>query len=266
MIVSFMRGKSLTARALSRYFVDEGVSTYTHVSDQHTTYGTKVISVPDREAVYVLDEILGNQTDLPITEQLRLQLVDLLPRPQLTELLIEVDRWASWSDQLTHAGGKTHRARGVEVAAQLGVQALCLSLVVNAIITWNTAYLELALDHLAARRGRIDRDLLARVSPALMEHVNPYGTYDSRSKPSTPALVSGRCVTLRPRARVAARRDHARRRSRPDARGVRPGRLPAAVLDPVPSVLAAAGVTAVIVSSGPSSGSSSLPCRRGRTR
>ena len=42
-------------------------------------------------------------------ETLRLQLVELLPRPQLTELLIEVDRWADWSDQLTHAGGKTHR-------------------------------------------------------------------------------------------------------------------------------------------------------------
>lgn len=28
------------------------------------------------------------------------------------------------------------------------------------------------------RRGRIDHDLLARVSPALMEHVNPYGTYE----------------------------------------------------------------------------------------
>lgn len=63
-----MRGKSLTARALSRYFVDKGVSTHTHVSDQHTTYGTKVIHVTDREAVYVLDEILGNATDLPFTE------------------------------------------------------------------------------------------------------------------------------------------------------------------------------------------------------
>jgi hypothetical protein len=38
--------------------------------------------------------------------------------------------------------------------------------------------LDLALEHLAARRGRIDRDLLAHVSPALMEHVNPYGTYE----------------------------------------------------------------------------------------
>ncbi|WP_231648189.1 transposase [Saccharothrix sp. NRRL B-16348] len=57
-------------------------------------------------------------------------------------------------------------------------QALCLSLAVNAIITWNTAYLELALDRLSQRRGRIDHDLLAHISPALMEHVNPYGTYE----------------------------------------------------------------------------------------
>ena len=63
-----MRGKSLTARHLSRYFVDEGISTYTHVSDQHSTYGTKIIVATDREAHYVLDEILGNATDLPITE------------------------------------------------------------------------------------------------------------------------------------------------------------------------------------------------------
>ena len=37
------RGKSVTARALSRYFAHEGLSTYTHVTDQHTTYGTKII-------------------------------------------------------------------------------------------------------------------------------------------------------------------------------------------------------------------------------
>jgi hypothetical protein len=62
------RGKSVTARALSRCFAHEGLSTYTHVTDQHTTYGTKVIVATKREAHYVLDEILGNATDLPITE------------------------------------------------------------------------------------------------------------------------------------------------------------------------------------------------------
>jgi TnpA family transposase len=62
------KGKSLTARALSRYFVNEGVSTYTHVSDQLSTYGTKVVVATQPEASFVLDEILGNQTDLPIAE------------------------------------------------------------------------------------------------------------------------------------------------------------------------------------------------------
>ncbi|MGW4641625.1 Tn3 family transposase [Sphaerisporangium sp. NPDC004334] len=62
------RGKSVTARALSRYFAHEGLSTYTHVTDQHTTYGTKIIVATNREAHYVLDEILGNATDIPITE------------------------------------------------------------------------------------------------------------------------------------------------------------------------------------------------------
>jgi TnpA family transposase len=62
------RGHSLTARALSRYFLDEGTTTYTHVSDQHSTYGTKVIPTTWREAVAVLDEIFGNPTDLPLTE------------------------------------------------------------------------------------------------------------------------------------------------------------------------------------------------------
>lgn len=61
-------GKSVTARALSRYFAHEGLSTYTHVTDQHTTYGTKIIVATKREAHYVLDEILGNATDIPITE------------------------------------------------------------------------------------------------------------------------------------------------------------------------------------------------------
>jgi TnpA family transposase len=53
---------------MKKYFAGQGLSTYTHVSDQHTTFGTKVIVVPRREAHYVLDEIMGNKTDLPITE------------------------------------------------------------------------------------------------------------------------------------------------------------------------------------------------------
>ena len=63
-----MRGKSLTGRALSRYFVNEGLTSYTHVSDQHSTYGTQIIVSPERDATFTLDEILGNTTELPIAE------------------------------------------------------------------------------------------------------------------------------------------------------------------------------------------------------
>jgi len=63
------KGKSITARAMSRYFArGQGISTYTHVSDQHSTYGTKVVAATAPESHYVLDEILGNATDLPIAE------------------------------------------------------------------------------------------------------------------------------------------------------------------------------------------------------
>lgn len=54
-------GKSTTARAMKKYFAGQGLSTYTHVSDQHTTFGTKVIVVTRREARYVLDEIMGTR-------------------------------------------------------------------------------------------------------------------------------------------------------------------------------------------------------------
>jgi TnpA family transposase len=62
-----VRGKSTSAREM---VVHGGrvLSTYTHVTDQHATYGTKIIVATKREAHYVLGEILGNATDLPITE------------------------------------------------------------------------------------------------------------------------------------------------------------------------------------------------------
>jgi TnpA family transposase len=63
-----MRGRSLTGRALSRYFVHEGLTSYTHVSDQHSTYGTQIIVSTERDATFTLDEILGNTTELPIVE------------------------------------------------------------------------------------------------------------------------------------------------------------------------------------------------------
>jgi hypothetical protein len=64
-----VKGKSITGRHLSRYLArGQGVSTYTHVSDQHSTFDTKVIVATAPESHYVLDGLLGNETDLPVFE------------------------------------------------------------------------------------------------------------------------------------------------------------------------------------------------------
>ena len=56
-------------------------------------------------------------------------------------------------------------------------QVLCLNLVTNAIVTWNTVYMNAAIERLRAE-GRIGRDIdLGHLSPALYGHVNPYGKY-----------------------------------------------------------------------------------------
>lgn len=283
-----MRGKSLTARHLSRYFVGEGISTYTHVSDQHTTYGTKVIVATDREAHYVLDEILGNTTDLPISEHatdthgvtlVNFALFDLLgktlsprirdlkgvvlhrmgPRrsylgryPKAGPLLTghaDLDLIASqWDDMLRLAGSikfghatasllvsklcassrqnslaaalkewgairrtiyacrylsdisyqrkisgqlnkgeslhalrrDIHYARLGQVtkrhAEQQTEQAWCLTLVTNAIVTWMTEYLGLAVDAQRSQGIDVPDDILAHISPARSEPVQLFGT------------------------------------------------------------------------------------------
>jgi TnpA family transposase len=62
-------GKVRMATALPRYFgYGKGVTFYTWTSDQFSQYGTKVIPTTVRDATYVLDEILDNETELPILE------------------------------------------------------------------------------------------------------------------------------------------------------------------------------------------------------
>jgi TnpA family transposase len=64
-----VQGKVRNARALPRYFgYGQGLTFYTWSSDQFSQYGTKVISSTLRDATYVLDAILDNETDLIILE------------------------------------------------------------------------------------------------------------------------------------------------------------------------------------------------------
>jgi len=62
-------GKVRNAKALPNYFgYGKGITFYTHTSDQYSQYGSRSISSTERDATYVLDEIIGNETDLPILE------------------------------------------------------------------------------------------------------------------------------------------------------------------------------------------------------
>lgn len=60
-----VRGKSLTSRNMTIHG-GQVLSSYTHVSDQWSTFGTQQFVPTTREGQYTLDEFLGNKTDLPL--------------------------------------------------------------------------------------------------------------------------------------------------------------------------------------------------------
>ena len=65
-----IRASSLLASYYPRYYgyYDKAIGIYTHISDQYGVYSTKVISCSPREALYVLDGLLENNTILQIRE------------------------------------------------------------------------------------------------------------------------------------------------------------------------------------------------------
>jgi TnpA family transposase len=61
--------KTRNATALPRYFgLGQGLTFFSWTSDQYSQYGSKVAPSTSRDATYVLDEILDNETELPIVE------------------------------------------------------------------------------------------------------------------------------------------------------------------------------------------------------
>jgi TnpA family transposase len=65
-----IRADSLLAAYYPRYYgyYEKAIGIYTHVSDQYSVYSTKVISCNPREALYVLDGLLENNTILKIRQ------------------------------------------------------------------------------------------------------------------------------------------------------------------------------------------------------
>jgi len=279
-------GKVRIAEALPRYFgYGKGVTFYTWTSDQYSQYGTKVIPATVRDATYVLDEILDNETELSIMEhttdtmgytEIVFALFDLLgmqfsPRirdlgdqhlyqlnpekryPNLQPLLkgnikrdIILKRWddflrvagslkMGWvtaslfisklksyprQNALARAlqehgrlvktifilryleneqyrrriltqinkGEKLHDLRKLIFFANQGKirrkqeegmshQAACLNLITNAVVVWNTVYMNAAIEQLKAEGYPVYESDIKRLSPARHEHINPYGRY-----------------------------------------------------------------------------------------
>jgi TnpA family transposase len=56
-------------------------------------------------------------------------------------------------------------------------QAGCLNLLSNAIIVWNTVYLQAALTELARQGYPVEPGEVAHLSPLRFEHINPYGKF-----------------------------------------------------------------------------------------
>lgn len=283
-----VRGHVRNARALPRYFgYGQGITFYTWSSDQFSQYGTKVISSTVRDATYVLDEILDNETDLTILEHTtdtagytdvvfalfdllgmqfsprlrdigerqlyklktdatiyprldarlmgRIDLPRLLERwddlarvagslkrgyvtasllvsrlqayprqGQLTKLLQEYGRFVKTIfilryledealRQRVHAqlnkGEKLHDLRKFLFFAREGVvhqhyeegqahQAGCLNLLTNAVIVWNTVYMQAALDALRREGYPVKEADLVHLWPTRFAHVYRYGKYE----------------------------------------------------------------------------------------
>lgn len=287
------------ARALRRYFTGTGATIYTWTADHHIQYGTRVIPTTVREATYVLDAILDNETDLQIEEHttdtagytdlvyglfdfcgLRFspRLRDLndqrlwrLPttptdtpaaelirhriKPALiaehwndmqrvaatirtghtsASMLIAKLQASARQNELTKAiqehgriiktisilrylsdtnhrrkihrqlnkGESLHALRRRLFFANLGqltrrrtddqdVQAQCLTLLTNAVIAWNTTYLQAAIEHLD-----LPQESAEHIAPSISRHIDLYGQYDFLTpQPPKPGTLRPLTVT-----------------------------------------------------------------------
>jgi hypothetical protein len=69
--------------------------------------------------------------------------------------------------------GQLHQSRGEALAHQ----ALCLNLVTNAVIVWNTVYMAAVVEQLKQEGSPVQESDLAHVWPTRYAHINVYGKY-----------------------------------------------------------------------------------------
>ena len=283
-----LAGKNRQAKSIPKYFgYRRGITFYSWTSDQFSQYGGKAIPSTVRDATYVLDEILANETDLPVLEhssdtsgyteivfalfdllgltftpRIRdlqdLQLyrtddlkLDKLPkvrarlskrintrlileywdemlrfvgslklgyvtaslviqklqaasrRSQLAKALQEYGRliktihvlscYASqekrrWTGRQLNKGESVHELKSNLTIGNKGVirkktneglqnQVLCLNLLANSVIVWNTMYMTKALKQLEAEGHEISQGDLRYIWPTKTAHINMQGKY-----------------------------------------------------------------------------------------
>jgi len=278
-------GKIRKAKAQLNYFgFGRGLTNYTHTSDQYSQYGTKVVATTERDATYVLDEILNNETELNIIEHttdtagytdIVFGLFDLLGlkfSPRLSDIkdqklskikgydikyptlkftgTVNPEYFArQWDDLLRIAGSmkighvtaslfigklqafprqnnltyviqeygkliktifimkiliiealqrtinkqlnKSEAMHALRSFLRIGgdgkirkkqeeqqqEQALCLNLVTNCVVIWNTVYMQEILRVLETEGYPLDSNDIMHLSPARFEHINKMGKY-----------------------------------------------------------------------------------------
>lgn len=72
-------------------------------------------------------------------------------------------------------------------------QALCLNLVTNLVVVWNTVYVDKAIEHLTKHGLITDQDDLSKTSPTQRAHINPYGRYTFHNEQAHDSLRPLHC-------------------------------------------------------------------------
>jgi TnpA family transposase len=121
-----------------------------------------VIVATAPESHYVLDGILGNQTDLPVTEHATDTHGATLANFALFDLV-----GLQLSPRIRDLG---HHDEQTE-------QMWCLTLATNAVVTWTTEYHGLAVTALRRAGRDVDDAMLAHIWPTHHENVHFYGTH-----------------------------------------------------------------------------------------
>jgi TnpA family transposase len=170
------KGSLRQARSLPRYFgYGKGVTFYSWTSDQFSQYGSKPIPATVRDATYVLDEILNNETELSILEhttdtagytEVIFALFDLLGMrfsPRIRDL----------ADQ------KLYRTSNINLDVYPLLKEHIQGIVNQELIfiVWNTVYIDQAVRQFRQESYSIDDEDLKYIWPTRHAHINVYGQY-----------------------------------------------------------------------------------------